>query len=123
MTPEEFFMTSSEIEFLRPVRRAKVIERRKYGSGKDWLLVEIDPSLIGQRFGLGGKDVTRLLITPRHKGDSLFPISSWPVYVHVALPPELSEPGEDAQPDSFGWAEIHPSRDKAEAESEKAGKR
>lgn len=50
----------------------------------DYMLVEIDPPLIGQSFGLGRKDITQLIISGKHQGDSLFPTTAWPLSVYVA---------------------------------------
>ena len=50
----------------------------------DRLLVGIAPSLIGQRFGLGGEDIHNLVLAPLFLGDSLFPIPRWPFQVYVA---------------------------------------
>lgn len=48
------------------------------------MLVEINPTLSGQSFGLGDKDISVLLLSTKLKGKSLFPIEEWPVYVYVA---------------------------------------
>lgn len=48
------------------------------------MLIEIEPPLIGQGFGLGGADITRLIISTRHQGETLFPITAWPTSVYVA---------------------------------------
>jgi hypothetical protein len=50
----------------------------------DYMLVDIDPPLPGQRFGLGGSDVTSLVISSRHRGQTLYPVSEWPSHVYVA---------------------------------------
>lgn len=48
------------------------------------MLVEIDPPVIGQYYGLGGKDITNLILSARHEGFSLFPVKEWPCHVYVA---------------------------------------
>jgi hypothetical protein len=50
----------------------------------DHMLVEIEPPLIGQTYGLGGHDITNLIISSRHQGYSLFPIGEWPCHVYIA---------------------------------------
>jgi hypothetical protein len=105
---QEFFMTSSETSSLADVRRCQYLDRVSLGQRHDLMLVSIEPPLIGQQFGLGGHDVSRLIIAPRHRGVSLFPISEWPVHVHVFIPELLDELGPELTKRSWGWAEIHP---------------
>lgn len=50
----------------------------------DYMLIEIKPALEGQRFGLGSINVSALVISTRHAGQTLFPISEWPSFVNVA---------------------------------------
>jgi len=47
-------------------------------------LIQIDPPLIGQSFGLGSSDTDELLISPRFEGSTLCPITEWPAHVYVA---------------------------------------
>jgi hypothetical protein len=48
------------------------------------MLIEIAPPLIGQRYGLGSKDIANLILSARHEGFSLFPIKEWPCHVYIA---------------------------------------
>ena len=48
------------------------------------MLVDIEPPMLGQRFGLGASDITSLILSSRHRGQTLYPISEWPSYVYVA---------------------------------------
>ena len=48
------------------------------------MLIEIEPALIGQPFNLGAIDITQLIISSRHIGHTLFPVSEWPFLVYVA---------------------------------------
>jgi hypothetical protein len=50
----------------------------------DYMLVDIAPSLLGQALGLGNRDVTQLLLAARHRGQTLYPVSEWPLFVYVA---------------------------------------
>lgn len=49
----------------------------------DYLLVDIAPPIIGQRYGLGDRDITQLILATRHQGVTLFPVNEWPAYVYV----------------------------------------
>lgn len=49
----------------------------------DYLLVDITPPLIGQEYGLGEKDITKLILATRHQGVTLFRVTEWPAHVYV----------------------------------------
>jgi hypothetical protein len=79
----DFYLGSTEsYDFTEP-RRCRMIKRVGYGDRDDCLLIEIDPPAIGQRYGLGGEDIHFLIVATRLEGDSLFPISEWPVSVYL----------------------------------------
>ncbi len=50
----------------------------------DHMLIHVEPPVIGQAFGLGGQNIVDLIISTRHSGFSLFPITEWPSYVYIA---------------------------------------
>jgi hypothetical protein len=83
----------------------------------DLLLVRIDPPLIGQKYGLGERDIELVLVATRHKGSSLFPITEWPVFVHVARmlveDPVHYDRLEKGQYESIAWAELYRTEDDA----------
>jgi hypothetical protein len=47
------------------------------------MLVEVEPMLIGQPFGLGDRDISRLILSTRHRGYTLYPVTEWPAHVYV----------------------------------------
>jgi hypothetical protein len=47
------------------------------------MLVEIQPVLVGQSFGLGDQDISRLILSTRFQGFTLYPITEWPSNVYV----------------------------------------
>lgn len=64
-------------------RACRTMGRLRDQNRDDYMLVEIDPALSGQRYGLGGQEITQLLLSTRLKGQTLFPIKDWPVSVYV----------------------------------------
>jgi hypothetical protein len=82
----DFYLSSAESDTLREPRKCWSIKRLRGEIRDDYLLIQIFPPIIGQPFGLGAKDIDLVIIAPRHKGISLFPITSYPVFVHVARP-------------------------------------
>ena len=49
----------------------------------DYMLIEIKPELPGQLFDVGDSNITQLIISTRHEGYTLYPITEWPVSVYV----------------------------------------
>ena len=114
----DFYMASSEGFDMETPRRCTAIRRLRGRIRDDYLLVRIDPPLIGQRFGLGGRDIDEVIVATRHEGESLFPITTWPVYVHVArlLVPSVGKASvRDEEIESIAWAELYPTKEDAAA--------
>lgn len=111
----DFYLTSSEGYNLEEIR-ACYKEKRLIGGHPDgYMLCEIDPPIMGQRYGLGGQDIHKIIIASRHGGFSIFSINKWPAYVHVARPlssdieHKTSINEDDIEP--IAWAEIYESRE------------
>ncbi|HOW80661.1 MAG TPA: hypothetical protein PK406_14545 [Verrucomicrobiota bacterium] len=65
--------------------RACFVKGRLHNSTRnDYALVEIEPPLSGQGFGILGQDIICLLLSTKIKGETLFPIQQWPSPVYVA---------------------------------------
>ncbi|HYD34965.1 MAG TPA: hypothetical protein VD999_02765 [Vitreimonas sp.] len=116
----DFFLASSEGYDLEEPKKCYKLRRVSNENRDDMLLVKVEPPLVGQGYGLGGKDVDTLLIIPRHVGASLFPINEWPLYVHVALVPldrinQNTFSKEEIKP--IAWAELYPTWESAKSKS------
>ena len=111
MLNPDFYLASSEGYGLEAPRGCKRLRQITSNSRNDMLLVEIDPPLIGQKYGLGDRDIKHVIIAPRHQGSSLFPISEWPMFVHVArlLTDNLEhlDKLEESDFESIAWAELY----------------
>lgn len=75
--------TAGEYEPLAAPRACWEHARLRDAIRDDYMLIDIHPVLIGQLFGLGATDITQLIISTRHGGRTLWPISKWPCYVYV----------------------------------------
>jgi hypothetical protein len=120
MMPADFYIASSEGYQMDSPRRCKAIKRLRGVDRDDYLLIAIDPPLNGQVFGLGGRDLDQVIIATRHRGDSLFPINAWPVFVHVArllVPYEGQDAVGNDEVESFAWAELYPTEEAARAKA------
>lgn len=83
--PPAFFLTTAgEYKLLSKPRACSFVRRLRDVNRDDYMLVRIDPPLIGQSFGLGGNDITELLLATRHQGFSLFPPHRGAKEVYVA---------------------------------------
>lgn len=118
MAVPDFFLASSEGYGLERPRCCYRLRRIAGRSGDDYLLVTVDPPIVGQRYGLGSEDIDRVVLATRHEEASLFPISSWPVFVHLAR--LMREPAEGDtltidDLEEIGWAEIYRTEKDAQA--------
>lgn len=83
--PAEFYMSAAgEYEPLAAPRACWQHARLRDDVRDDHMLIDIDPALDGQRFDLGAGDITQLIISARHRGQTLYPISEWPFFVYIA---------------------------------------
>ena len=121
MDTPDFFLASSEGYRLEEPRRCKRIKRVKSDNRDDLLLISVEPPLIGQPYGLGGRDIDTVLLATRHKGASLFPIKAWPVFVHVSRllidNPADREQIHDNEFELIAWAELYATEAAASAKS------
>jgi hypothetical protein len=86
-------------------------ERRLQDSARDdYMLVRIDPPILGQKYGLGGLNIDHLILSARLAGRSLYPINEWPCHVYVMrivndqILKTLSLEKEDVQ--MIGWGTL-----------------
>lgn len=112
-----FYLASTEGYDLQQPRRCERLGRLNSDTRSDLLLVRVDPPIIGQKYGLGSRDIHTVVLAARHRGESLFPIRKWPVAVHVARllidTPLKSAKVREADLQVLAWAEIYPTEQAA----------
>jgi hypothetical protein len=85
----------------------------------DYMLVDVEPPVIGQNYGLGGEDITSMLISTRHRGFTLFPITEWPSHVYITRILDLSIVTTlfftGCQVELIGWGMIFRTENEAKA--------
>jgi hypothetical protein len=117
MKKPDFYLASSEGYELEAPRQCWRIKRLVTNERNDFLLIKIDPPIIGQKFGLGGQDIFEVLVATRFSDDSLYPIKKWPVFVYVSRllieNPELIESLSDNDFELIAWAELYESEESA----------
>lgn len=118
MNSPAFFLASTEGYGLSTPRACYPIRDVKVGNNAKIVLCYIDPPIIGQPYGLGGKDIEFVLLASRHEGFSISPVTQWPGYVHVARikgsPPYDEAEYQKDQVEEIGWGEIYSSSEEAE---------
>jgi hypothetical protein len=90
----------------------------------DYMLVEVDPAIIGQRYGLGDQDITNLIVSARYRGSTLFPVSEWPCHVYIARILDQSIIKKLAftkdQVELIAWGMIFPTAEAANAQGKES---
>lgn len=115
--PPAFYLSSADIDPRLAPRRCYPVKRIRCGAQDDCLLIRIDPPLIGQRYGMGGRDIHQLIVAARLVGVSLLQIESWPVDVNIARPlvehPERRDELRLDELETILWGELYPTEDEA----------
>jgi hypothetical protein len=117
--PDAFLSSDDDLYWAEP--RAVWVRRQvpAPGGGGDWLVLEIDPPVLGPA---GETDI--LVAVPRHAGERLG--TGTPVHVHVLLPYDsaaIDRPSLDSGDFKHAaWATLHPSWGEANAEYESSRK-
>lgn len=107
--PPDYYLVSSEgygLDVRRSCWRLRILLD---SDGREFMVLRIAPPLVGQKYGLGGQDVSVIIATPRHQGVSLFG-DDWPVHIFVMryLQGEPETPNEIRVEDCevIAWAEL-----------------
>jgi hypothetical protein len=118
--PDFFLSAASEMRGdLAAVRACWTEGRLRDSVRDDYMLVGIEPPVVGQHYGLGGEDITELVISARWTGYSLFPVTKWPSAVYVGRILDKAVIGSQTfaagQIEMIGWGMIFRTADEAEA--------
>lgn len=89
----------------------------------DYMLIQVEPSIIGQEYGLGSKNIANVVISARYQSSSLFPVSEWPCDVYVAriLDETIIKTSviEEGEIELIAWGRIYRTLAEADAEVKK----
>lgn len=111
LTPDFYLASSEGYCMMEEPRKAYRIKRLRGERRDDYLLIRIDPPLIGKQYGRGAGDIDQVVVATRHRGDSLFPMREWPVFVHVALPlvdaPQDRDTLRKRELEEIAWAALY----------------
>lgn len=121
MNEPDFYLASSEGYGLEKPRCSWRVKRMSTENRDDLLLIKVDPPLPGKSYGLETQDLNLVLVAPRHRGTSLFPIEEWPVFVHVARAlidhPELRDSLRQEEYELIAWAELYRTEEDARSKA------
>jgi hypothetical protein len=113
----DFYLASTEDHDLEEPRECYRIRRLRNRSGDQLLLMRIHPPLDGAGYGVEESSIERVVVAPRLKGSSLFPITKWPVHVYLMAISDAnreSVTGTDTdEMKIISWAELYETREDA----------
>jgi len=111
METPNYYLASTEGYNLEDPHKVFVLKQLRGMHRDDYHLVSIDPPIIGQKYGLGGKDITEVILASRLEGDTLSIINNYPMAVYVFLPLKdiiiNSDELKDDDIELIAWAEIY----------------
>lgn len=82
-TDPDLYLTSGDGYDLEEIRSCYKQRHLLGADSIDYMLCEIEPPIIGQKYGLGGQDIHNLLFANKHEGFSIFSTEGLPCSVYV----------------------------------------
>jgi hypothetical protein len=112
MDDAEFYLTCIEGFCPEEPRRCTWTKQIAFGAfGETALLVSVDPPYSGTRYRRPGVDVHFVLLSVMFRGDSLDPVSKWPLNVSIFVPmfdgPELRDSITTNEVNKIAFGQIH----------------
>lgn len=107
-----FFLSSTEDSRFAsgPPFRCAPLSRLRMGKNDQFLLIRISPPLRLNPYDPSSNTTDTLVITPHMQNDTLFPVSYWPLPVHihkVLYPIKYGRPLSPKQIKITAWGDIH----------------
>ncbi|OJX54869.1 MAG: hypothetical protein BGO88_03060 [Flavobacterium sp. 38-13] len=104
-------LDSYEFEEPRIIEIIKSIFIQSDVKRKEGWLVKIEPSLIGQSYGLGAENIDYLILSPRHLDVIISDIKEFPCFVYIIRIKDNKVPSVDIldvnDTEVIAWGEIY----------------
>jgi len=117
MTVETYYLSSLDGHRFKPVRECQFGRLLSFDSGKVAVEARLSPAVIGQDFNRAS-DIETVVLTPRHEGVSIDPVSDFPCFVFIAVPrgahDVLQTPIRSDDLEIIGWGELYRTAENAE---------
>lgn len=84
-TGVSYFLSSLDSSRFEAVRECMLVKELFFDTGKHCALVNLNPPLRGQEFGLAD-DIENVVLAARFEDGTLFPINEFPCFVFIARP-------------------------------------
>lgn len=84
-TSSDLYLSSLESRIFKTARKCKLLKQMAFDTGKQCVLAEIEPAVIGQSFDVF-EDIKYVVLTNRHEGETLYPIKTFPCFVFITRP-------------------------------------
>lgn len=119
MNPATYYLSSLDSSRFAPVRECRFERLLLFDSGKTAVVARVSPIVVGQDFNRVA-DIDTVILTARHEGRSIDPISEFPCFVFVAIPSRheiLESPIRSDDLEVIGWGELYRTQKDAELHS------
>ena len=83
MVGDVYYLSSLDSVRFEPVRECRFVRLLTFDTGKEAVEAQISPGVIGQEFNRS--DFDTVILTPRHAGVTINPVSEFPCFVHIAI--------------------------------------
>ncbi|MGQ7249268.1 hypothetical protein ACUN9Y_18300 [Halomonas sp. V046] len=117
MKQSVYYLSSLDSIVFSKTRRCNFIKKFFFDTGKECVLANIDPPVIGQTFGFS-EDISNIILSGRHEGENIFNIKNFPFFVFVAKlncsPEKLVSGINKDDLHILAWGEIYRTFDDAE---------
>lgn len=117
MTGEIYYLSSLDSARFEPVRECRFERQLTFESGKTAVEARLWPAVIGQDFNRAS-DIEVVILSPRHEGASIDPVTEFPCFVFITIPRSGGELlGSPVLSDGLliiGWGELYRTRGDAE---------
>lgn len=120
MAEEIYYLSSLESSRFEPVRECRFDRTLIFDSGKVAVEARLSPGVIGQDFNRAA-DIETVILSARHEGSSLDPVSEFPCFVFITIPRRgydlVESPVRSDDLEIIGWGELYRTHDDAERHS------